>query len=79
MLTKKITQRAVIVFKKKFTYFCHLCRRMLIHWSVLLTEQFLSGLVDGVIRTAIFNLPETLRVNIQMLDGVLSEERECLG
>ena len=85
MLTKRSHKELLLYLKNVCIYFCHLCRRELIHCSVMLTKQFLSGFIDGVVRASLvihndchsLNLPELLRVNIQMLVGVLSKGHKC--
>ena len=84
-LRKRSHKELLLYLKNVCIYFCHLCRRELIHCSVMLTEQFLSGFIDGVVRASLvkhndchsLNLPEILRVNIQMLVGVLSKGHGC--
>ena len=82
---EKDPTKLLLYLKNVCIYFCHLCRRELIHCSVILTEKFLSGFIDGVVRASLaiyndchsLNLPEILRVNIQMLVGVLSKRHRC--
>lgn len=76
-LRKRSHKEPLLYLKNVCIYFCHLWRRQLIHCSVMLTEQFLSRFIDGVVRARLvihndchsLNLPEILRVNMQSWKG----------